>query len=106
MPDDDDGGGATSNQTTTTTRTAKKQKKVYGIGRGRNSRCKSHREGTTTVNFLNRNEVRREVPSVTLRVIVDDELVSNPDEDEACEVPPVTIRVLVDDELVSNPDEL
>ena len=47
------------------------------------------------MNFLNR-----------LRVIVDDELVSNSDEDEVRDVPSVPLRVLVDDELVSNPDEV
>ena len=105
MPDDDDGQAASLNKTSKTTTKPKKKRKASGIGRSRLSRCKGLRAGSTRANFL-RNEVRLEVPVVNLRVMVDDELVSNLDEDEVRDIPSVPLRVLDDDEVAENPDEV
>ena len=71
---------ATATRTTAATTTRKKVKRRSGIGRTTKGDCKRRRTGTTPIDFLRQNEVVREVPSFTLRVLVDDELVSNPDE--------------------------
>ena len=105
MPDDDDGQGATLNQTTKTTTKPKKKRKASGIRRSR-TRGKCVRAGSTKANFFNRNEVRLEVPVVKLRVMVDDELVSNSDEDGVRDIPSVPLRGLDDDEVAENPDEV
>ena len=105
MPDDDDVQGATLNETTKTTTKPKKKRQASGIGRSR-ARGKRVRAGSTKANFFNRNEVRLEVPVVKLRVMVDDELVSNSDEDGVRDIPSVPLRGLDDDEVAENPDEV
>ena len=105
MPDDDDGQAASLNKTTKTTTKPKKKRKASGIGRSRLSRCKGLRAGSTRANFL-RNEVRLEVPVIKLRVMVDDELVSNSDEDGVRDIPSVPVGGLDDEEVAENPDEV